>query len=166
MYLLFILFIIAVCIGGMPMMFYYASFRFGWDSYDEGLYMLYMSVTRMFWMLGVGRTLHRIVAGEQVGTSDDQGMVTRKTRVDVNVIRIGMLVLGFGYVGLGFATKAWMLYASKSFDTFIFFNDALILLFFKSHAVHRSRNACETDFTLAVVAFDNDHLARTAFLVY
>ncbi|TPX61529.1 hypothetical protein PhCBS80983_g01018 [Powellomyces hirtus] len=53
-YLLMVAFITSIVIGGAPLFFFYASFRFGWDALDEGVYLLYMSVTRMFWMLGVG----------------------------------------------------------------------------------------------------------------
>ncbi|KAI8827114.1 major facilitator superfamily domain-containing protein [Fimicolochytrium jonesii] len=81
-YLVSILFITAVCIGGVMNFFFYATYEFGWDAYDEGVFLLYMSVTRLVWMLGVGGLLDRFVkerkrAGAVVVEDDESATETQ-----------------------------------------------------------------------------------------
>ncbi|KAJ3154124.1 hypothetical protein HDU86_005051 [Geranomyces michiganensis] len=58
-HLIFIAFITAAGVGGLSLFFYYCAFRLGWDSLDEGIYLMYLSCTRMVWMLGVGGIIDR-----------------------------------------------------------------------------------------------------------
>ncbi|KAJ3149420.1 hypothetical protein HDU89_003784 [Geranomyces variabilis] len=58
-HLVFIAFVTALGVGGLTLFFYYCSYRLGWDSLDEGIYLLYLSVTRLIWMLGVGGLIDR-----------------------------------------------------------------------------------------------------------
>ncbi|KAJ3167000.1 hypothetical protein HDU87_001892 [Geranomyces variabilis] len=58
-HLVFIAFVTGLGVGGLTLFFYYCSYRLGWDSLDEGIYLLYLSVTRLIWMLGVGGLIDR-----------------------------------------------------------------------------------------------------------
>ncbi|TPX65746.1 hypothetical protein SpCBS45565_g04955 [Spizellomyces sp. 'palustris'] len=109
-YLLSLVFITSTCVGGIALFFYYASYRFGWDAYDEGVFMLYASGTRVFWMMGIATILYKVFAGERHGESEAETSL-RKVRLDVRIVRVGMLVLAAGWIGLGLATDSSMVYA-------------------------------------------------------
>ncbi|KAJ3021478.1 hypothetical protein HKX48_008412 [Thoreauomyces humboldtii] len=110
-HLLLIAFAAAICVGGLPLFFLFCSYRFGWDAYDEGVYLLYLSVTRMGWMLGVGGLIDRAVTPKAGGSVDDREFSVRKVTMDVRVVRVGMVLAGVGWAAIGLVPEGWMVYA-------------------------------------------------------
>ncbi|KAI8590524.1 major facilitator superfamily domain-containing protein [Geranomyces variabilis] len=128
-HLVFIAFVTALGVGGLTLFFYYCSYRLGWDSLDEGIYLLYLSVTRLIWMLGVGGLIDRHAskptlpnpALASAGATAIPPLildVRRKVRSEVMTVRLGMVISAIGMITIGFLSEGWMVYVVATFTGF------------------------------------------------
>lgn len=91
--------------------FFYVSYTFGWDSQDEGQYLLVMCLTRMTHMLLIYPILTRLF---RKTLSETEG----KARFDLTLIRVGVLVSSTCALLQAFSTKGWNLYIITILDGF------------------------------------------------
>ncbi|KAI8900478.1 major facilitator superfamily domain-containing protein [Globomyces pollinis-pini] len=85
----FALLLLASCTAPIPtvthsLFFYYVSYRFGWDSQDEGVYLLVSSITRMACMVLVYPVLTRLFSSFIAGG--------KKTTLDLNLLRMALFL--------------------------------------------------------------------------
>ncbi|KAJ3046320.1 hypothetical protein HDV00_000134 [Rhizophlyctis rosea] len=115
--MLVIFFVIASAFGQFSVFFYYMVKMFKWDAYEEGVFMLVLSVARTAWMVGFFPWLmKRLING--VVPQDGPEQSERRVKVELIILRIALLVLVVGYLALGLATEDWMIYAITIADGF------------------------------------------------
>ncbi|KAJ3056613.1 hypothetical protein HK097_005537 [Rhizophlyctis rosea] len=115
--LIVIFFVLSCAFGSFGIYFFYMASRFGWDSYDEGVFMLVLSIARTAWMVGFLPWLMKVLVNRVVPVEGPE-QKERRVRVEVWVTRAALGVLVAGYVLLGLATKTWMIFAITIADGF------------------------------------------------
>jgi MFS family permease len=85
--------------------FFYPSKRFGWDSYDNGLFSLTNSLCRLFYLVVL---LPWLLRRWSVGMGS-----VEKTRLELGIVRVGMLLYMLGFTAFGLASEGWMFYLSE-----------------------------------------------------
>lgn len=111
---LVVVYMLIVPMGGSrrSVFFYFVSYKFGWDSQDEGQYILVASLGRMFHMLLLYPFLTKLAV-----TAD--GPPGEKVGFELSVARIGAFLATLGYFAQGFVTHSWMLYVITIFEGFV-----------------------------------------------
>ncbi|KAI8998059.1 major facilitator superfamily domain-containing protein [Gaertneriomyces semiglobifer] len=138
--LLSLMFLLAFALGAVGMLFLYASFRFGWDAYDEGIFMLFMSLERVFWMAFVGAWILKkwgtVEPEPKAGKSAEQGTsmasspegvsvededdtqsveaIRKKVGVEVKIIKYGFFLFAVNYAVLS-VSNHWIMFYVVSF---------------------------------------------------
>ncbi len=116
----FMFFSTSVAFGGLQFMFLFTSFKFGWDAYDVGIYMLVMAVVRVFYMaivlpkiIGYSQKRYAIVNLEP----ETEALTKRKAKVafELNFVRLGLAFYMVGMVFNAFAQNVNQFYAGKPF---------------------------------------------------
>ena len=105
------LFTSAASAGTRTIFFYYVSFTFGWDSQDEGQYLLVLCGSRLFYMLGLYPLLSATFANM---SSTPLG----KAKFDLSIIKIGVFVSAVCAILQALAPQGWVLYAITMIDGF------------------------------------------------
>ncbi|KAJ3122262.1 hypothetical protein HK100_012065 [Physocladia obscura] len=104
------LFILAIvtAIGSMTfagyqfIFFFYPSKRFGWDSFDTGLFSLTNSICRMFYLaILLPYLLRKLTEGKDT---------ISKTRIELGLVRLGVLAFSLGMCCFGLAQKGSMFF--------------------------------------------------------
>ncbi|EGF84035.1 hypothetical protein BATDEDRAFT_85470 [Batrachochytrium dendrobatidis JAM81] len=129
----FVILIVVICFavagfGGKMMIFPYLAFRFGWDSFIEGQYMLIGTISRVAHMaitfpiitylfsptssLALGR---RSASSVERGVS---GSANLKTRFDLYIILSAITVGALSTFAIAFADQTWQLFVIPLFDGF------------------------------------------------
>jgi DHA1 family tetracycline resistance protein-like MFS transporter len=104
--------LIVSCAGsGRSIFFYYVSLRFGWDSQDEGQFILVAAGTRMFHMLISYPFLARVFSSASESPE-------RKMSFDLALIKIGLLIASLSALMQALASVSWYLYIIVLFDGF------------------------------------------------
>ncbi|KAJ3332422.1 hypothetical protein HDU76_000289 [Blyttiomyces sp. JEL0837] len=97
--------------GYQLVFFFYPAKRFGWDSYDNGLFSLTNSVCRLFYLtIFLPRLLKRFASGEK--------SPVQRIQFELMVIRTGMFLYVLGFTSFGLATHGWMFFVIAIFDGF------------------------------------------------
>ncbi|KAJ3205179.1 hypothetical protein HDU67_008993 [Dinochytrium kinnereticum] len=93
-----------------PAFFLYPAKRFGWDGQDAGIFSFVNSVMRVSYLGGILPVLRGwlLEGRSSVG----------KIRMELMLIRVGILFYVFGFLAYGLATKGWMFYLIAILDGF------------------------------------------------
>jgi DHA1 family tetracycline resistance protein-like MFS transporter len=110
-YLMIGLMCVAAAGSGRSVFFFYVSFTFGWDSQDEGQYLLVASISRMVYMLIVYPLLAKVFSS-LIATPKG------KAKFDLNLIRVGVLIAAFCSLMQALSKKSWHFYGIALIDGF------------------------------------------------
>lgn len=125
--------LVGAALIGKGQFFYFVAFKFGWDSYDEGLFMMTSSLIRTFYMLAIFPLLVRLFSKLR---SEKEG----RLRFDLNLIRICLVIAALTSVALGVVPNSIGLYITSIFDGFVILASP-ILRSLVSNSVHSSQSA-------------------------
>ena len=100
--LFFVMYSIGITIGGASTFFLWAAFSFGWDSFDQGIYLLIFALGRLLTMVLIFPIVKRIF--------------TQSILFDLWILRISLMVMTFGAFLMSTATAGWMLLAIVTFE--------------------------------------------------
>jgi DHA1 family tetracycline resistance protein-like MFS transporter len=102
--MLLVMFAMGLCSGATGCFFLWAAFKFGWDSYDQGIYLFVSSLARMLAMVSLSPLLKTCLKNPIV--------------YDIRVLQGSMLVTMISNVLLAFSTRGWMLIATSLLEGF------------------------------------------------
>lgn len=100
--LFFVMYSIGITIGGASTFFLWSAFSFGWDSFDQGIYLLFFALSRLFTMVLVFPIVKKVFV--------------QSTMFDIWILRFSLLVMTFGVFLISSATYGWMLLVIVSFE--------------------------------------------------
>ncbi|KAJ3196143.1 hypothetical protein HK101_009976 [Irineochytrium annulatum] len=96
--------------GYQYVFYYYTAKMFGWDPYEYGLFSLTNSVCRLFYLVVL---LPWVFKTFMAGRNS-----VAKIRLELMVVRIGMLFYVCGFFAFGLATEGWMFFVIAILDGF------------------------------------------------
>lgn len=103
--------VISASFSGRSHFFLYAAYRLGWDSYDEGQFMLFSSLARTFYMIVVFPLIARAFAKARSTT-------TGRAKFEIWVARVCFAVYALSSVATGITTSVILLYMIAAIDSF------------------------------------------------
>merc|ERR1719354_295907 len=105
--------------GDRGLFFFYVSYIFGWDSQDEGQYILAMSFCKLVFMAGLYPVLTKMF-------SKNISSLKGKAKFDISVILVTVFVATIVPLSQAFATKGWQLYIITVLEGFTALSDPTI----------------------------------------
>lgn len=100
--LFFVMYSIGITIGGASTFFLWAAYSFGWDSFDQGVYLLIFALGRIFTMILVFPIVKRIFV--------------QSILFDIWIMRFSLLVMTIGAFLMSASTYGWMLLVTVSIE--------------------------------------------------
>ena len=100
---------LTMALTGRSLFFYYVSYRFGWDSQDEGQYTVVSSISRMVHMLVTFPILKLVFAKSILNPR-------KKALFDISLIRLGVLIMAGSQLMFAMATNGNAMYIISFFD--------------------------------------------------
>ena len=85
----------------------YTALKFQWNAYDDGLFMLLTSVSRVLYMGLLLPVLHKMWISK--ASSE-----TEKIKREMILIRMGLIIYAVGFACWGLVENAWAFYLGKS----------------------------------------------------
>ncbi|KAJ3129629.1 hypothetical protein HK098_000780 [Nowakowskiella sp. JEL0407] len=116
LFIVILFFALYLCFSAMSYCYIlYTAYRFGWESYEDGQFLLFAAAVRIMYMGGVLPFVLRVFSKPFVGKPNEN---MERTKLEVKIVRIALLMTAIGYIGLALATKSWMFFAIAFADGF------------------------------------------------
>lgn len=86
-----------VAMGSMSVVIMYANYRFGWQTYESGVYMSIVNTCRVFCLIAVLPLVTRVFRGKS--TPESRAKSSRFDKFDLGVVRVAVFFDTLGYAG-------------------------------------------------------------------
>lgn len=96
--------VFGVAMGSIMLIIMYSNFKFGWQTYESGMFMSIVNSVRVFALLVILPSLTRWVRGKPAATAKQKA--TGCDTLDVSIIRAAVLIDSIGYVGYTLAQSS------------------------------------------------------------